>query len=118
MLLAHIGTKRGGLQPFGCKYDCVRVGSTNQSVNMERISRCLIESASIRSYRSEFAPPKVLEHIGGPERLFDSHEDDTPDVLKSRSEVFHKQTEVKFSLCSNPIMFGQHCYVKHKVDPF
>ncbi|KAK9276668.1 hypothetical protein L1049_006204 [Liquidambar formosana] len=59
----------------------------------ERITGRWIHPSSGRSYHKKFAPPKVpgVDDVTGEPLI--QRKDDTPEVLKSRLEAFHRQTE-------------------------
>eukprot|EP00252_Welwitschia_mirabilis_P023440 TRINITY_DN6616_c0_g1_i1.p1 TRINITY_DN6616_c0_g1~~TRINITY_DN6616_c0_g1_i1.p1 ORF type:complete len:247 (+),score=61.49 TRINITY_DN6616_c0_g1_i1:165-905(+) len=81
------------LQKRGAKVDKVLNFAIDDSILEERITGRWMHPASGRSYHSKFAPPKVpgKDDITGEPLI--QRKDDTAEVLKSRLESFHRQTE-------------------------
>ncbi|CAK9141086.1 unnamed protein product [Ilex paraguariensis] len=81
------------LERRGVKVDKVLNFAIDDAVLEERITGRWIHPASSRTYHTNFAPPKVpgADDVTGEPLI--QREDDTPAVLKSRLEAFHKQTE-------------------------
>ncbi|KAJ0972362.1 hypothetical protein J5N97_020321 [Dioscorea zingiberensis] len=81
------------LEKQGTKIDKVLNFAIDDAILEERITGRWIHPSSGRSYHSKFAPPKVpgIDDVTGEPLIH--REDDTPAVLKSRLEAFHKQTE-------------------------
>ncbi|KAJ7537085.1 hypothetical protein O6H91_12G096700 [Diphasiastrum complanatum] len=81
------------LEKQGTKVDKVLNFDIADSVLEERITGRWIHPASGRSYHTKFAPPKVpgLDDVTG--ELLIQRKDDNAEVLKSRLEAFHKQTQ-------------------------
>jgi len=77
----------------GTKIDKVLNFAIDDSVLEERITGRWIHPSSGRSYHSKFAPPKVsgIDDITGEPLI--QRKDDTAEVLKSRLDSFHRQTE-------------------------
>nr|GEX87103.1 UTP--glucose-1-phosphate uridylyltransferase [Tanacetum cinerariifolium] len=67
--------------------------------------RCSFQSHGLPAEAIEPMPEgsasTVVEHFGGPEILFDSHEDDTPDVLKSRPKTGSKGDAIDVTPADN-----------------
>ncbi|KAJ7560536.1 hypothetical protein O6H91_04G134100 [Diphasiastrum complanatum] len=81
------------LQQRGTKVEKVLNFDIEDSILEERITGRWIHSASGRSYHTKFAPPKVpgIDDITGEPLI--QRKDDNADVLRSRLEAFHKQTQ-------------------------
>uniref|UniRef100_A0A0D9XR90 adenylate kinase n=1 Tax=Leersia perrieri TaxID=77586 RepID=A0A0D9XR90_9ORYZ len=81
------------LEKKGTKVDKVLNFAIDDSILEERITGRWIHPSSGRSYHTKFAPPKVpgVDDITGEPLI--QRKDDTAEVLKSRLEAFHKQTE-------------------------
>lgn len=81
------------LQKQGTKVDKVLNFAIDDSILEERITGRWIHPSSGRTYHTKFAPPKVpsVDDVTGEPLI--QRKDDTPAVLKSRLEAFHKQTE-------------------------
>ncbi|KAH9772701.1 Adenylate kinase 4 [Citrus sinensis] len=81
------------LEKQGTKIDKVLNFAIDDSILEERITGRWIHPASGRSYHTKFAPPKVhgFDDVTGEPLI--QRKDDTAQVLKSRLEAFHKQTE-------------------------
>ncbi|XWS69207.1 hypothetical protein CRYUN_Cryun04dG0159700 [Craigia yunnanensis] len=81
------------LQKQGTKIDKVLNFAIDDSILEERITSRWIHPSSGRTYHTKFAPPKVLgvDDVTGEPLI--QRKDDTPAVLKSRLEAFHRQTE-------------------------
>ncbi|XP_012467499.1 adenylate kinase 4 [Gossypium raimondii] len=77
----------------GAKIDKVLNFAIDDSILEERITGRWIHPSSGRTYHTKFAPPKVpgLDDVTGEPLI--QRKDDTPAVLKSRLEAFHRQTE-------------------------
>ncbi|KAG4163163.1 hypothetical protein ERO13_D01G154500v2 [Gossypium hirsutum] len=77
----------------GTKIDKVLNFAIDDSILEERITGRWIHPSSGRTYHTKFAPPKVpgLDDVTGEPLI--QRKDDTPAVLKSRLEAFHRQTE-------------------------
>ncbi|XP_022725964.1 adenylate kinase 4-like [Durio zibethinus] len=81
------------LQNQGAKIDKVLNFAIDDSILEERITGRWIHPSSGRTYHTKFAPPKVpgVDDVTGEPLI--QRKDDTPAVLKSRLETFHRQTE-------------------------
>lgn len=81
------------LEKQGGKVDSVLNFEIADSILEERITGRWIHPGSGRSYHTKFAPPKVTgkDDITGEELI--QRKDDNAEVLKSRLEAFHKQTQ-------------------------
>ncbi|KAJ8758921.1 hypothetical protein K2173_002700 [Erythroxylum novogranatense] len=81
------------LKKQGTKIDKVLNFAIDDSILEERITGRWIHPSSGRSYHTKFAPPKVpgVDDVTGEPLI--QRKDDTAEVLKSRLEAFHKQTE-------------------------
>ncbi|TYH31519.1 hypothetical protein ES288_A01G179000v1 [Gossypium darwinii] len=81
------------LEKQGTKIDKVLNFAIDDSILEERITGHWIHPSSGRTYHTKFAPPKVpgLDDVTGEPLI--QRRDDTPAVLKSRLEAFHRQTE-------------------------
>ncbi|KAK8684432.1 hypothetical protein V6N13_040461 [Hibiscus sabdariffa] len=81
------------LEKQGVKIDKVLDFAIDDSILEERITARWIHAASGRTYHTKFAPPKVpgVDDVTGEPLI--QRKDDTAEVLKSRLEAFHKQTE-------------------------
>ncbi|XP_072956149.1 adenylate kinase 4-like [Typha angustifolia] len=77
----------------GTKIDKVLNFAIDDAILEERITGRWIHPSSGRSYHSKFAPPKVpgIDDLTGEPLI--QRKDDTLEVLKSRLEAFHRQTE-------------------------
>ncbi|KMZ75520.1 Adenylate kinase [Zostera marina] len=77
----------------GVKIDKVLNFAIDDAVLEERITGRWIHPSSGRSYHSKFAPPKVsgIDDVTGEPLI--QRKDDTAQVLKSRLDSFHRQTE-------------------------
>lgn len=77
----------------GANVDKVLNFAIDDAVLEERITGRWIHSASGRTYHSKFAPPKSpgVDDVTGEPLI--QRRDDTAEVLKSRLEAFHRQTE-------------------------
>lgn len=75
------------------KIDKVLNFAIDDAILEERITGRWVHPSSGRSYHSKFAPPKVpgVDDVTGEPLI--QRKDDTPEVLKSRLEAFHRQTE-------------------------
>ncbi|KAL4192940.1 hypothetical protein AMTRI_Chr06g196820 [Amborella trichopoda] len=96
------------LEKQGTKIDKVLNFEIDDKILEERITGRWIHPSSGRTYHSKFAPPKVLglDDVTGEPLI--QRKDDTAEVLKSRLEAFHRQTE--------PLYRGTHAYL-HKEGP-
>ncbi|KAJ3671467.1 hypothetical protein LUZ60_007546 [Juncus effusus] len=81
------------LERQGAKVDKVLNFAIDDSILEERITGRWIHAASGRSYHSKYAPPKTpgVDDVTGEPLM--QRKDDTAEVLKSRLEAFHRQTE-------------------------
>lgn len=81
------------LEKRGVKVDKVLNFAIDDSILEERITGRWIHPASGRTYHTKFAPPKVpgVDDVTGEPLI--QRNDDTAAVLKSRLDVFHRQTE-------------------------
>lgn len=81
------------LEKKGVKIDKVLNFDINDSILEERITGRWMHPSSGRSYHTKFAPPKVpgVDDVTGEPLI--QRKDDTAEVLKSRLEAFHRQTE-------------------------
>lgn len=81
------------LEKRGTKLDKVLNFAIDDAILEERITGRWIHPSSGRSYHSKFAPPKVpgVDDVTGEPLI--QRKDDTAEVLKSRLEAFHRQTE-------------------------
>lgn len=81
------------LEKKGTKIDKVLNFDVDDSILEERITGRWMHPSSGRSYHTKFAPPKVpgVDDVTGEPLI--QRKDDTADVLKSRLEAFHRQTE-------------------------
>ncbi|KAE8690824.1 Adenylate kinase 4 [Hibiscus syriacus] len=81
------------LRKQGTKIDKVLNFAIDDAVLEERITGRWINPSSGRTYHTKFAPPKVpgVDDVTGEPLI--QRKDDTPAVLKSRLEAFHRQTE-------------------------
>ncbi|CAD6267938.1 unnamed protein product [Miscanthus lutarioriparius] len=77
----------------GANVDKVLNFAIDDAILEERITGRWIHSASGRTYHTKFAPPKSLgvDDVTGEPLI--QRKDDTAEVLKSRLEAFHRQTE-------------------------
>ncbi|KAK0573718.1 hypothetical protein LWI29_012404 [Acer saccharum] len=77
----------------GTKIDKVLDFAIDDSILEERITGRWIHPSSGRSYHTKFAPPKVpgVDDVTGEPLI--QRKDDTAQVLKSRLDSFHRQTE-------------------------
>ncbi|CAM0949942.1 unnamed protein product [Alopecurus aequalis] len=77
----------------GAKVDKVLNFAIDDAILEERITGRWIHPSSGRSYHTKFAPPKTpgVDDISGEPLI--QRKDDTAEVLKSRLEAFHIQTE-------------------------
>ncbi|KAG5521889.1 hypothetical protein RHGRI_034199 [Rhododendron griersonianum] len=77
----------------GAKIDKVLNFAVDDAILEERITGRWIHPSSGRSYHTKFAPPKVpgVDDVTGEPLI--QRKDDTAEVLKSRLEAFHRQTE-------------------------
>ncbi|XP_073100265.1 adenylate kinase 4-like isoform X3 [Elaeis guineensis] len=77
----------------GTKIDKVLNFAIDDAILEERITGRWIHPTSGRTYHSKFAPPKVpgTDDVTGEPLI--QRKDDTAEVLKSRLEAFHRQTE-------------------------
>ncbi|XP_020108632.1 adenylate kinase 4 isoform X3 [Ananas comosus] len=77
----------------GSKIDKVLNFAIDDVILEERITGRWIHPSSGRTYHSKFAPPKVsgIDDVSGEPLI--QRKDDTAEVLKSRLEAFHRQTE-------------------------
>ncbi|KAI3728389.1 hypothetical protein L6452_17024 [Arctium lappa] len=75
------------------KIDKVLDFAIDDSILEERITGRWIHASSGRTYHTKFAPPKVhgVDDVTGEPLM--QRKDDTAEVLKSRLEAFHRQTE-------------------------
>ncbi|MCO5609363.1 hypothetical protein L7F22_063589 [Adiantum nelumboides] len=81
------------LENQGTKVDKVLNFKIANSTLEEQIRGCWIHLASVQSYHKIFAPPKAPGKDDIAEESLIQQKDDIAEVLKSRSEVFHKQTK-------------------------
>jgi len=81
------------LEKKGTKIDKVLNFDIDDSILEERITGRWMHPSSGRSYHTKFAPPKVpgVDDVTGEPLI--QRKDDTAEVLKSRLEAFHRQTE-------------------------
>ncbi|GFY88153.1 adenylate kinase 1 [Actinidia rufa] len=81
------------LQKQGTKINKVLNFAIDDSILEERITGRWIHPSSGRTYHTKFAPSKVLgvDDVTGEPLI--QRKDDTAEVLKSRLEAFHRQTE-------------------------
>lgn len=81
------------LSKQGTKIDKVLNFAIDDVILEERITGRWIHAASGRSYHNKFNPPKVpgIDDVTGEPLM--QRKDDTAEVLKSRLEAFHRQTE-------------------------
>ncbi|GAA0149725.1 nucleotide kinase [Lithospermum erythrorhizon] len=81
------------LQNQGAKVDKVLNFAIDDSILEERITGRWIHPSSGRTYHTKFAPPKVpgVDDVSGEPLI--QRKDDTKEVLKSRLDAFHRQTE-------------------------
>lgn len=81
------------LQKQGSKIDKVLDFAIDDAILEERITGRWIHPSSGRSYHTKFAPPKApgVDDVTGEPLI--QRKDDTAEVLKSRLEAFHRQTE-------------------------
>ncbi|OIT31396.1 PREDICTED: adenylate kinase 4 [Nicotiana attenuata] len=81
------------LQKQGTKIDKVLNFAIDDAILEERITGRWIHPSSGRSYHTKFQPPKVpgVDDITGEPLI--QRKDDTAEVLKSRLDAFHRQTE-------------------------
>lgn len=77
----------------GAQIDKVLNFAIDDSVLEERITGRWIHPSSGRSYHTKFAPPKVpgVDDVTGEPLI--QRKDDNADVLRSRLDAFHKQTQ-------------------------
>ncbi|AED95934.1 adenylate kinase [Arabidopsis thaliana] len=77
----------------GAQIDKVLNFAIDDSVLEERITGRWIHPSSGRSYHTKFAPPKVpgVDDLTGEPLI--QRKDDNADVLRSRLDAFHKQTQ-------------------------
>ncbi|KAK3014207.1 hypothetical protein RJ639_008952, partial [Escallonia herrerae] len=81
------------LQKQGTKIDKVLNFAIDDAILEERITGRWIHPSSGRTYHTKFAPPKVPAHDDVTGEPLMQRKDDTAEVLKSRLEAFHRQTE-------------------------
>ncbi|GFY91540.1 adenylate kinase family protein [Actinidia rufa] len=81
------------LRKQGTKINKVLNFAIDDAILEERITGRWIHPSSGRTYHTKFAPPKVLgvDDVTGEPLI--QRKDDTAEVLKSRLEAFHRQTE-------------------------
>ncbi|GAV89318.1 ADK domain-containing protein/ADK_lid domain-containing protein [Cephalotus follicularis] len=81
------------LEKQGARIDKVLNFAIDDSILEERITGRWIHPSSGRTYHTKFAPSKVpgFDDVTGEPLI--QRKDDTAEVLKSRLEAFHKQTE-------------------------
>lgn len=81
------------LEKKGTKIDKVLNFNVDDSILEERITGRWMHPSSGRSYHTKFAPPKVagVDDVTGEPLI--QRKDDTAEVLKSRLEAFHRQTQ-------------------------
>lgn len=81
------------LEKQGTKIDKVLDFAIDDSILEERITGRWIHASSGRTYHTKFAPPKApgVDDVTGEPLM--QRKDDTAQVLKSRLEAFHRQTE-------------------------
>ncbi|GLT38402.1 hypothetical protein SLA2020_126580 [Shorea laevis] len=81
------------LEKQGTKIDKVLNFAIDDSILEERITGRWIHPSSGRTYHTKFAPPKAhgVDDVTGEPLI--QRKDDTPEVLKSRLDAFHRQTE-------------------------
>ncbi|KAH9327357.1 hypothetical protein KI387_007535, partial [Taxus chinensis] len=81
------------LEKQGTKIDKVLDFEIKDSILEERITGRWMHPASGRSYHTKFAPPKVpgVDDVTGEPLI--QRKDDNAEVLKSRLEAFHRQTQ-------------------------
>ncbi|THU49771.1 hypothetical protein C4D60_Mb06t13040 [Musa balbisiana] len=77
----------------GTKIDKVLNFAIDDAILEERITGRWIHPPSGRTYHTKYAPPKVpgIDDVSGEPLI--QRKDDTAEVLKSRLEAFHRQTE-------------------------
>ncbi|KAM0846822.1 hypothetical protein ACQ4PT_055422 [Festuca glaucescens] len=76
----------------GAKVDKVLNFAIDDAILEERITGRWIHPSSGRSYHTKFAPPKTTG-VDDVRQIQNTWKDDTAEVLKSRLEAFHIQTE-------------------------
>ncbi|KAA8533280.1 hypothetical protein F0562_033187 [Nyssa sinensis] len=81
------------LQKQGTKIDKVLNFAIDDAILEERITGRWIHPPSGRTYHTKFAPPKVPGVDDVTKEPLIQRKDDTAEVLKSRLEAFHRQTE-------------------------
>ncbi|KAG6527302.1 hypothetical protein ZIOFF_009400 [Zingiber officinale] len=88
----------GMLAKQGAKIDKVLNFAIDDAILEERITGRWIHPSSGRTYHTKFAPPKVpgVDDVSGEPLI--KKKDDTAEVLKSKLESFHRQTEPVWSL--------------------
>lgn len=81
------------LEKKGTKIDKVLDFAIDDAILEERITGRWMHPASGRSYHTKFAPPKVpgVDDVTGEPLI--QRKDDNAEVLKSRLETFHRQTQ-------------------------
>ncbi|KAK1403212.1 adenylate kinase [Heracleum sosnowskyi] len=81
------------LEKQGKTIDKVLNFAIDDAILEERITGRWIHASSGRSYHTKFAPPKApgVDDVTGEPLM--QRKDDTAEVLKSRLEAFHRQTE-------------------------
>ncbi|KAJ4960639.1 hypothetical protein NE237_020549 [Protea cynaroides] len=81
------------LQKQGTKIDKVLNFAIDDSLLEERITGRWVHPSSGRTYHTKYEPPKVpgLDDVTGEPLI--QRKDDTAEVLKSRLQAFHRQTE-------------------------
>lgn len=96
------------LEKQGTKIDKVLNFAIDDSILEERITGRWIHPASGRSYHTKFAPPKVhgFDDVTGEPLI--QRKDDTAQVLKSRLEAFHKQTEPVIDYYAKKGVLAEH----------
>ncbi|XP_015894367.1 adenylate kinase 4 isoform X1 [Ziziphus jujuba] len=95
------------LEKQGTKIDKVLNFAIEDSILEERITGRWIHPSSGRSYHTKFAPPKVagVDDVTGEPLI--QRKDDTAEVLKSRLEAFHKQTQPVIDYYANKGVISQ-----------
>ncbi|XP_043723936.1 adenylate kinase 4-like [Telopea speciosissima] len=81
------------LKKQGTKIDKVLNFAINDSLLEERITGRWVHPSSGRTYHTKYEPPRVpgVDDVTGEPLI--QRKDDTAEVLKSRLEAFHRQTE-------------------------
>ncbi|XP_042466427.1 adenylate kinase 4-like [Zingiber officinale] len=97
----------GMLAKQGAKIDKVLNFAIDDAILEERITGRWIHPSSGRTYHTKFAPPKVpgVDDVSGEPLI--KKKDDTAEVLKSKLESFHRQTEPVIDYYSKKGIVGQ-----------